>query len=503
MSLLDDRLDTLREASSETPNWLPTRYTPSLTGTEDFVTDGDRLIRVVEKYWKEEDVEGKFLLDDWQKWVLRHALERFPDDWPVEELRGRLRYRQCLISMGRQNGKSVLGAILGVYGLLFHEYSPRVIGLAYSEKTAKIIYNRVAYTLNNVPQFKKKVKVTKTSGISRTDGPGEYFIKPASEKAVQGYAGTVFIYDEVHITPEKLWSAAKQGTKTKKDGIIFGITTAGDSDSKLLLSLYDQGKNAIDNPDDADLQRFGFFLWEAPEGSTIDDDEAVKAANPAVASGRVSLLNVKSDARTDPPSEQQRYVLNRFIANVNSWLDAGAWKAVVGEGLSLADRGGPVTYGIDASPSMEYVSIVASSRIGGLVKTRVTHSLHKPSKETLLEECRKLAAKGNASFALDGYALKWLGEELKSRGYRVFVLGLSEVNEACSTAYRLIIRKELEAKKENDILHMQVPRGVRKNWGDAWRISRQHSSVEIDALMAMVFSVYVTDTKKVNTLQLF
>ena len=483
-------------------SWMPTRYTPSLTGSEDFVTDGDRLIRIVEKYWREEDVEGQFKLDDWQKWLIRHALERFPDDWPVEELRGRLRYRQLLISMGRQNGKSILGAIFGVYGLLFHEYAPKVVGLAYSAKTAEVVYQRVAYTLRNVKQFSERVKVTKTSGIRRKDTPGEYIIKPASDKAIQGFPMTMCIYDEVHITTEKLWSAAKQGTKTKKDGIIIGITTAGDDNSKLLKALYKQGADAIAGPDDADLQRFGFFLWEAPEGSTLDDDEAIMAANPAVACGRVSLMNVKSDAKSDPESEQQRYVLNRFVASIHSWIEPSHWFKCAGEGLTLEDKNGPVTYGVDASANMEYVSIVASRKLDGIVKTRVVASLVKPSKESLLELCLKLGRRGSARFVLDSYSLKWLSEELKLRGIRTFALSTTEVAEACSAAYRLIIRKELEHRNE-ETLRLQVPRGVRKNFGDRWAISRVHSSIEIDALMALVFSVYITDRKKEDTVQLF
>lgn len=482
--------------------WMPTRHTQSLTGTEDFVTDGDRLIRIVEKYWREEDVEGQFHLDEWQRWLIRHALERYPDDWPVEELRGRLRYRQLLISMGRQNGKSILGAIFGVYGLLFHEYAPKVVGLAYSAKTAEVVYQRVGYTLQNVPQFKDKVKVTKTSGIRRKDAPGEYIIKASSDKAIQGFPITMCIYDEVHITTEKLWSAAKQGTKTKKDGIIIGISTAGADDSKLLLALYKQGQDAIDHPEDPDLQRFGFFCWEAPEGSSIDDDAAIMAANPAVACGRVSIANVKSDAKSDPKTEQQRYVLNRFVPTVNPWIDLNLWHKCAGTGLVLGEGEGPITYGVDASQGMEYVSITASRKVGDKVKTTLIGCYPRPSKDFLLERCKVLARKGNARFTMDGIYLRWLGEELKKFGFKTFILSPTEVAEACDAFYRLIARQELETSNEQ-ALGIQVPRGRRKNFGDKWAISRKDSSIEIDALLATCFGVYVTDRHKEAGLQLF
>lgn len=484
-------------------NWMPTRFTPSLTGTEEFITDGDKLIAIVEQYWKEQDVEGKFILDDWQKWIIRHALERYPDDWPDKEVAGRLRYRQLVISMGRQNGKSILGAIFGVYGLLFHEYAPSVVGVAYSAQTARVVYDRVSYTLNNVKQFSKVTKVTKTQGIKRLDKPGNYIIKPNSDKAIQGFPITLCIYDEVHITSEKLWDAATEGTKTKKNGLVLGITTAGDDDSSLLKRHYVTGQKAIDNPDDPTLQRFGFFCWEAPEGSTVDNDEAIMAANPAVACGRVSLSVVKSNAANYPYSDQQRYVLNRFVASADSWIELGVFNKVVRAGLPKdAKKSIPITFGIDASTNMEYVTITANGIWEGKPMSRIIGSLVKPTKESLLETCLNLSKNGQVRWAMDGYVLKWLGDELKSRGVVTYVLSTNEVSEACSTFYRMIVREECEIAKR-ETLQMQVPRAVRKNYGDQWRISRQHSSIEIDALMATLFGLYIVDRKKEVGIQLF
>ena len=122
-------------------NWQPTRYTQPLS--EDFPTDGDRLIELVELAWVSPENPKGIVLDEWQKWLLRHLLERYPDDHEDPNKAGRLRYRQVVVSLGRQNGKSVLGAILGLYGLLLHEVGPEVLSIASSVDQARIIYNRV------------------------------------------------------------------------------------------------------------------------------------------------------------------------------------------------------------------------------------------------------------------------------------------------------------------------------------------------------------------------
>lgn len=79
--------------------WMPTLYTAPLQ--EDFVTDGDKLLQVVDLAWRSPEDEN-FRLDDWQRWLIRRVLERYPDDWPDENKRGELRFKQCIISMGRQ-----------------------------------------------------------------------------------------------------------------------------------------------------------------------------------------------------------------------------------------------------------------------------------------------------------------------------------------------------------------------------------------------------------------
>ena len=83
---------------------LPARYTPALS--EDFKSDGDLLIKICETFMAtKEDGDKPIVFDEWQRWLLRHMLERYQDDHENPELAGRLRYRQIVVSLGRQNGK--------------------------------------------------------------------------------------------------------------------------------------------------------------------------------------------------------------------------------------------------------------------------------------------------------------------------------------------------------------------------------------------------------------
>lgn len=164
--------------------WLPTLYTPSLTGTEDFETDGTHLADFADMAWTTPEMETGFKLDDWQRWLLRHVLERYPKDHPDPDLAGHLRYRQVVVSVGRQNGKSVIGAIMGLYGLLLHDPGPVVIGIASSVDQAQIIYRRTLLVINSQPALRKRfARTTETRGIQTTDGRGTYQLKAAKDSA--------------------------------------------------------------------------------------------------------------------------------------------------------------------------------------------------------------------------------------------------------------------------------------------------------------------------------
>ena len=83
---------------------------------------------------------------------------------------------------------------------------------------------------------------------------------------------------------------------------------------------------------DPALERFGFFCWEAPEGSEIDGD-AILASNPAVECGRIPLERVLGDLATIPEHEARRYRLNQFISGVSeSWLPMPVFYANAGQG---------------------------------------------------------------------------------------------------------------------------------------------------------------------------
>jgi len=129
--------------------WLPTKFTRPLS--EDFPTSGDVVIGLAEAFVKiPERNNAKLQLAEWQKWLLRAILERYPKDHPDIEKAGRLRYKQVVISIPRKNGKSLLGSVLALYGLMAHESGAEVISVASSADQANIVYRNVLNQILNI-----------------------------------------------------------------------------------------------------------------------------------------------------------------------------------------------------------------------------------------------------------------------------------------------------------------------------------------------------------------
>jgi phage terminase large subunit-like protein len=486
---------------------LPATFTPALS--ENFVSDGPRLRAFVKLAWRTPENPDGITLDRWQAWLIDRVLERYPDDWPDPTKAGRLRYRQVVISLPRQNGKSVIGAILALYGILMHEPGPAVVSVASTADQARIVYNRVLFVIQSNPKLSRRFsKMTETRGIVTKDGAGTYQAKASKGDALQGIPVSLAIPDELHITKPAIWQSLVNGLLTRKDGLIVGITTAGDDDSELLKQLYDTGakavKEAAEGAAQRRLERFGFFVWQAPEPAVPEDDdalaEALLASNPALFEGRVDLANVISDVRATPDQDVIRYRFNLFVASQAAFIPVERWQRNRVEQWPAA----PVrpTFAIDRSPDWGYATVTAAVKVADTTYTEVVASIVRPSLEQLAAICEQLMSWNPNTFVVDGYSLRDLGAELKLRGMPVHVATQSDMMTASSLTYAKIMQGKLKHTGD-ELLVRQIGRTVRKNIGDGFRISRAASSVEIDAVISMALAVFAAETQREVPLQIW
>ena len=464
--------------------WAPGLFTPPLT--PDFRTDGDRLLQVLDLAWSSPESDD-FRLDDWQRALLRHILERFPDDHPTYP--GRLRYREVVVSLGRQNGKSVIGSALALYGLLLHGRGPEVVGVAYSVQQAQICYDRVKHVVQTNPALSRRFKATGTRGIrSRSDAaPGSYVVKAGAAESLQGVPISLALRDELHLTPEASYDATLLGISARPEAMSVGITTAGDDNSVLLKRLYERGRAAVADPDSD--PRFGFFLWEAPAHLPVGDPTALVAANPAIACGRMDLEQELATVLSMPEGQARRYRHNQFVASESSWLPVSQWFALPRGRMPEAQQR-RVILAVDRSENWGYATVTAAAKVGDRVFTEVVASLPTPTHDALEEMLIDLHRRFKPlKVFMRATVLRDLALALRERGVSVEYLTTTQFQNACATAYALIAEGRV-THADDPLVNVQMPRAVAKNTGEAWMISPRHSVGEVDAVMATVLGLY-------------
>jgi phage terminase large subunit-like protein len=475
----------------------PAIYTKPLSQL--FVSDGDKLIELVEVAWRSPEQPEGVKLDEWQKWLLRHMLERYPSTHP--KYPNQLRFRQITVSLGRQNGKSFLGGVLGLYGLLLHEQGAQVISLASSTDQARIIYSRVLFAIQSNEWLAKRFKkATEQRGILTADGSGRYDVKAAKESALQGIPMSLCLFDELHLAKKGMWTAAVLGTAQRKDGMVIGITTAGDQSSETLIDLYKLGTAAAQG--DPDLERIGFFCWQANDGAKVDEPLALKMANPSIEAGRLDLETVLSDIRSIPEHEARRYRLNQFIAGTaNSWISSELFAQAAGDGITKQQD---VVISVDRTKNWEFATIAGARKCeDGTFETELIATYANATERVLYNKIKELYARGSVTaIALDERQLPNLAKMLKQDGLPVWPLWVKEMSSACSTVYAMF-STGLVKHRNDPLLQLQSPKGIAKYTGETWLISRKESIGDVDALMATIMALYVSATHREVGLQVF
>lgn len=469
--------------------YVPGVFTKPLDDNLRAHSDGPWLREFCDKYVPYFD-GNPFKLEDWQGDLLDHILERYPADWPVVELRGHLRFREVVVSMGRQNGKSAIASAMALYGLFKQVAGAQVIGLASNRIQATIVFDRVKKIIDNHPQLAKRFKTTHTRGITRTDKPGKYDVLPAKADALQGTPVTLCLFDEVHLCPEDMWDAMVDGTSAKADALVLGITTAGNDSSVLLKRLYIEGRKASEASD----SRFGFFLWEAPTDCRLDDVEALKDANPSLVDGHLNLDIILDAIRKQPEDHARRFRFNQFRDGSGSWLPMPMWRRSTGAKVPVGEER-TIIFAVDRTPSWEFATITANYKDDdGVVHTKVVASIRKPNLEWLTNICIALYEKHYPKkFVMeDGYILGDLVFELKKRGIPCDGLKQYDRANAGMTFYALISTGKVK-HNQDPLLSQQLPFAQKKDNAEGWSISRPASKGSIDAVLATVYGVYACE----------
>lgn len=325
------------------------------------MTRGERVICFIEKYCitpEGEDVGKPLVLLPFQK---RFILEVY--DNPHGTHTG-------ILSIARKNGKTALIAAL----LLAHMVGPeatqnsQIVSGAMSREQAAVVFDLAVKMIDMSPELDARSRTfpsaKKLAGLSKNV---TYKALAAEGKTAHGLSPKVAILDELGqvVGPtDKFIAAVETAQGAYRDPLKLIISTQAPTDNDMLSQLIDAQRK---HPD----PHVVCHVYEAPADAELDDEEAWKAANPALGVFR-SLEDVRKQAtkaKAIPAFEPEfrNLILNQRVEAVAPFVSKSIWEAN-GAPAVLRPRS-KVWGGLDLSAVHDLTALVLVGEDGDVVPT--------------------------------------------------------------------------------------------------------------------------------------
>lgn len=346
-------------------NEVPRIYTPPLRELTPDTTLGFEVIDFAENVLL-------IKLHPWQKWLFIHALEVIdkPDGGWV------FRFRTVVVLIGRQNGKTTMGAVLALF-FLYALQVGLVIGTAQDLEQAEDTWAMCVDMAEADEELAEQIAhVWRTNGAKRLQltGGRDYRVKASTRKAGRGKSADLVLLDELR--EHQTWDAYGALSKTgiaRESSLLWCMSNAGDGASVVLRHLRVQAHRLLGDPDgivaaigDSDIApddedalddtALGIFEWSADPKLDIHDHKAWAQANPSLGY-TITERALRAACADDPEDVFKTECLCQWVtAAIEAPFPADSWQAGTDESSKIAPDS-PLTFGVDVSEDRNRTSI--------------------------------------------------------------------------------------------------------------------------------------------------
>lgn len=259
--------------------------------------------------------------------------------------------RSALISLPRANGKTMLAAALAVAELFVGPGSAEVLVVASDQRQAEITMKYARRMIELTPALAERTQVFRDR-LYVPHNDATLTPLPAEPGALHGHDPSLLIVDELHVVTRDVWEAVTSVSGKRPESLTLAISTPAASADSVMWELVKHGRERQDP---------AFFLKEyaAPEGCRVDDRDAWRIGNPALADAvpflaEDGLAAVLATTR-EPVFRQLR--LGQWVQGVDQWLPFGAWAAIADPERVVPDRT-KVVLAFDGSASGDSTALV-------------------------------------------------------------------------------------------------------------------------------------------------
>jgi hypothetical protein len=415
-----------------------------------------------------------------------------PDPWQMLCLEsflgvrsdGRWSASRCGLAVPRQNGKNGVVEIVELFLTVALGY--KILHTAHEVKTARKAFLRLISFFENereYPELAAMVKeIRRTNGqeaIVLTNGGSVEFIA-RSKGSGRGFTVDCLVLDECQELSEEAMAALRPTISSAPKGdpkIIFtGTPPSPTMDGAYWQRLRAKGLKGTD-------KRLAWLEWSLDGKVDLDDLANVAATNPSL--GIRLNLDVIRDERAD--MDDVTYARERL----GMW-DSDEDLRVISQSLwdsratsSPPTTGGVVVFALDASPNLEYVSIVAARKVGDTTHVElIEHGSAKNGTQWVLDFFADPKRRRN-ELVIDFYCpLSFLAPDLQKMGVKVTIPKVDVVAADCAAFVNAVNESRMthfDQIQLNKAVAGASKRTVRET---LWMWNRKTHDVDITPLVA-------------------
>lgn len=298
-------------------------------------------------------------LEPWQQFLIWSLF-----GWKQAD--GTRRFRTGYVEVARKNGKSTLGAGLGLY-LLAADDEPgaEVYTAATKRDQARICHLESVRMVAASPRLKKRIKAYKDN-LHIAGTASKFEPLGADADTMDGLNVHGAIVDEIHAHKTRdTWDKLDTATGSRRQPLMFGITTAGFDRATLCWQLNDYTQRVLDGfeTDDGykDDSFFGLIFTLDKDDDWQDEAVWIKANPNLNISKKLSDLRRKCERAKVMPSAQNSFLrleLNVWTQSSTKWVPWDEWNQC-GHAVDWAGLIGRRCYsGLDLSSTLDLTAHV-------------------------------------------------------------------------------------------------------------------------------------------------
>jgi phage terminase large subunit-like protein len=264
------------------------------------------------------------------------------------------------MSLPRGNGKSTFLAGLSVWAVFDADGTgdPQVPVVATTINQAiRSVYGVALAMVERSEELARRALVFSGIGTQRIVVPstgGEMFPVSSDPSGLQGLDPSLGVVDELGFIPVDSWDSLLLASGKRPRSLVVGIGTPGFDRDNALWHL--RRRVAEGRP----VPGFRYTEYAAPDGCPVDDEEAWRVANPAIAARFMNVAALRTAVELSPESHFRIFRLGQWVDGVESWLGADGrriWEAL-GSPYGFAD-GADTWLGVDVALVRDSTALVA------------------------------------------------------------------------------------------------------------------------------------------------